>query len=440
MLLNVNEVDVRVADRGIDARVLGVFENSAEYCVIATDLDGVIRVWNEGARRVYGYEPEDVIGRETPAILYAPEEVAAGKPGQVLEAARRDGRWEGTVERITKSGTRFTAHIVVAMRRDQLGRPCGFMHVSKHASDESTLIEELRVARDTMAGLVASAMDAIVSIDSGGRIALFNRAAELMFGYTAEEVLGHPMDILIPERFRRKHERQVDDFGRTGATTRRMGALSAVCGMRKDGTEFPLEVSISRYEARGRKHYTAIMRDVTERHRAVEALREKEERFRQIAENISEVFYLSDLERRIIYVSPAFEAIWGRSVQSVYEAPDSWMEAIPDPDRQAVAQALSVACVTGRFDVEHRVVRPDGTTRYVRCRGFPIHDEKGLLYRIAGVAEDMTDVELARRQIVESARRYAGMLANVQLISIMADREGILTYCNDYFLQVTGWK
>src|SRR5437867_5973725 len=90
-----------------------VLESSTEYSVIGKDLDGKILLWNEGARRLYGYEPEEVVGKANSVILHTPEDVAAGKPAEILETALKTGKWEGTITRLRKNGQRFTARVVI---------------------------------------------------------------------------------------------------------------------------------------------------------------------------------------------------------------------------------------------------------------------------------------------------------------------------------------
>src|SRR5438046_5650971 len=95
-----------------------VLESSTEYSLIGKDLDGTILLWNEGARRLYGYEPEEVVGKANSSILHTPEDVQAGKPREILDIALRDGKWEGTISRMRKNGERFTARVVVTPRCD----------------------------------------------------------------------------------------------------------------------------------------------------------------------------------------------------------------------------------------------------------------------------------------------------------------------------------
>lgn len=115
-----------------------VIESSTEYPIIVSDLDGTIILWNEGARRAYGYLPEEVVGSANSAILHTPEDVAAGKPKEIMNAALRDGRWEGKLTRVRRNGERFTSRLVVTPRRDSRENAVGFLLISKDITREPT--------------------------------------------------------------------------------------------------------------------------------------------------------------------------------------------------------------------------------------------------------------------------------------------------------------
>lgn len=167
-----------------------------------------------------------------------------------------------------------------------------------------------------------------------------------------------------------------------------------------------------------------LERQIAARIRAEIALRESEERFRQLAEHIHEVFWVHGIdEERLLYVSPAYEEIWGRPVHAMHERPFDWLDAIHPDDRDRVRVAHILKQRSGHFDEEYRIVRPDGAIRWIWDRGFPVHDEAGHVYRIAGLAEDITHRKLAedqlRRQQVELARMARLSLA-VELASSLA--------------------
>ena len=133
-----------------------------------------------------------------------------------------------------------------------------------------------KTSREQLAGILQSAMDAIITIDADQRIVLFNPAAELMFRCPAAEAIGQPIEQFIPTQYREKHRSHVQKFGEAHVTNRRMGALGAVSGLRADGEEFPAEASISQVETGGQKLYTVILRDISERKKLEEQLRQAE--------------------------------------------------------------------------------------------------------------------------------------------------------------------
>jgi PAS domain S-box-containing protein len=157
----------------------------------------------------------------------------------------------------------------------------------------------------------------------------------------------------------------------------------------------------------------SLQLDVTARQVVESALRESEERFRQLAENIDDVFWLSDLEMRTVYyVSPAFEGIWGRSCESVYASPNSWLEAVHPEDRERVRTSLHNQSA-GKWDSIYRVVRPDGSLRWIRARTCPVRNALNEVYRIAGVARDITEYRMLEDQYRHAQKMEAvGRLAS----------------------------
>lgn len=163
------------------------------------------------------------------------------------------------------------------------------------------------------------------------------------------------------------------------------------------------------------------------RHRTKQALRESEERFRQVVENIAGVYWMTDVAKKhMLYVSPSYEKTWGRSCVRLYQSPLEWLDAVHPEDRQRVRLAMSKQ-TRGGYQEEYRVLRPDGTVRWVRDCAFPIHDANGQVYRIAGVAEDITE----RRELEEQFRQSQKMEAMGALAAGIAhDFNNILSVIN----------
>ncbi|MEH2330281.1 PAS domain-containing protein [Nostoc sp.] len=148
--------------------------------------------------------------------------------------------------------------------------------------------------------------------------------------------------------------------------------------------------------------------DITEGKRSAETLRDSEERFRQIAENIDAVFWIREVsENRVSYVSPAYERLWGLNPQELYQGQQAWVDRIHLEDRESTQRAFQEKAVAGKFDQEYRIILPDGSIRWVRDRCFPLRDETGEIYRFTGIAEDISDVydELRLRKQAEQAMR-----------------------------------
>jgi PAS domain S-box-containing protein len=180
----------------------------------------------------------------------------------------------------------------------------------------------LQASGAQLAAMIASAMDGVITIDHAQRIVLFNQAAERMFRCTAADVLGAPLDRLLPERFRTGHARLVRAFGETGETSRRMGALSRpLTGLRADGEEFPIEASISHTEEGGQPLYTVILRDVAERVLAERQLQEQRETLAAVIDAASDAIVSTDEQGLISLFNPAAVRIFGHSAETMLGQP-----------------------------------------------------------------------------------------------------------------------
>jgi PAS domain S-box-containing protein len=244
---------------------LAAIVDSADAAIVGKDLAGNVVSWNAGAERMFGYAAAEMLGQPMTAVISPdrPDE----EPRILNEALRGVVRNYETVRR-RKDGTPIEVSLTVSPIRNQQGQIIGVSSIARDITIARRAERELRESRARLSGMIDSAMDAIISVDAEQCIVMFNAAAERMFRCTAAEVLGQPLDRLLPASFRQRHRRQVGEFGRTGVTSRAMGKSPALWGLRADGQEFPVEASISQVEVGGQKLYTAIVRDITESQKA----------------------------------------------------------------------------------------------------------------------------------------------------------------------------
>jgi PAS domain S-box-containing protein len=184
--------------------------------------------------------------------------------------------------------------------------------------------DELEGVQARVGGLVESAMDAIITIDEGQRVVHFNAAAERAFKWPRRAVIGQPIEMLIPERFRGAHHGHVARFGATAATSRGMGAQTVLYALRADGTEFPIEASISQHEEGARKLLTVILRDITRRLEAASALEQSEARLRGILDSAMDAIITVDEGQHIVLFNAAAEAVFGCPRDQAVGAPLDW--------------------------------------------------------------------------------------------------------------------
>jgi PAS domain S-box-containing protein len=184
--------------------------------------------------------------------------------------------------------------------------------------EERRQIEEsLRVSQARFAGILEIANDAIISVDTHQRITLFNQGAEKIFGYSTQEVLGQPLNLLLPGRFASAHRQHVVDFTHTPGKARKMGERQEIFGRRKDGTEFSAEASISRLEVGGEQVFTAILRDISDRKQAEEALEQLGRQNELILTSVGEGLCGVDLQGKTTFVNPAAAKLLGYSVEEL---------------------------------------------------------------------------------------------------------------------------
>lgn len=253
--------------------------------------------------------------------------------------------------------------------------------------------------------IVENTDDGVITIDSSSTIRFANPAVEDLFGYAPDDLVGESLTRLIPERVRNDHLTALARYLETGERSLDWHTVE-LTGLHTDRTEIPISVSFTEFKQEGEWRATGIIRDISESARIEAELREQKERFRQLAENLSEVVWIVDPDTGDLeYVNPAFEEVWGRPVERSNGEWTSFLDGIHPDDRERVADQHE-SNSTGQYDEEYRVVRPDGETRWVRDRAIPVEGPDGSVSRIIGIASDVTEYKERERTLRRSQRRF----------------------------------
>ena len=385
--------------------------------------------WSDEVYRIFGYEPGGVeVSNTTFFNAVHPDDRAL-----VLAAVKTamETRTQCSIDHriVLPNGFERIVHEQSLIVYDEkTGKPVKMTGVVQDITDRKHVETALHESQARWRSLVENLPDMVMTLERDGTIPFVNGTVQ---GCHRGALAGANLERIDPGGAKRKHVR---------------GNASAMFF----DTGEPRHFEISKTELGNAAWYsgrigpirnegkivgaTLIVTDITPQKRVEESLRESETRFRQMAENIQEVFWLVDCQGWILrranppYVSPAYEKIWGRPVGDLFEKPGTFIDTVHPEDRERVAAGQKLQAL-GKYDEVYRIVRPDGSQRWIHDRAFPIRDESGEVYRVVGLAEDITERKQIESQFFQAQKMEAfGKLAG----GVAHDFNNLLTVISGY--------
>jgi diguanylate cyclase (GGDEF)-like protein/PAS domain S-box-containing protein len=274
---------------------------------------------------------------------------------------------------------------------------------------------ELRKTEARYRTVLDAAFDAIVTITPDGKVTWFNRGAERIFGHSAEEIIGQPVTLLMPERYRDLCVAGLHQYLRTGEA-RVMGGTTELVGLRSDGSEFPIEMSLGETLEDGERLFTGVIRDITERKRTNDALREARDRFRSVFDHAPIGMAVVSLEGRYSQVNRSLCEILGYSEGELVAT--TWQE-ITHPDDMADSLAYTHRIIEGeipRYHLEKRFLHADGHTVWASLSVSLVRDSEGKPLYFVSQIQDVTERKEAERKLREAEQRYRTLVERVPAV------------------------
>lgn len=370
--------------------------------IITIDESGIIQGLNPSAVRIFGYAPDEVTGQNVKMLMpepyhsehdgYLKNYMTSGKGkviciGREVQAKRKDGSifpMELGINEMSISGKRM------------------FVGTIRDISDRKQAEQALKDSQAKMQAILDNTVDGLITIDEKGCIETFNKACESIFGYKAADVAGENVKILMPDPYHAEHDFYLKNYHDTG-NRKIIGSGREVKGKRKNGDIFPIDLSVSEVNVKGRKIYSGIVRDISDRKKIEQDLLESQKRYDIAVKGMGVGLWDWDIKMDTIYWSPTFLDIAGITDPAFVPTLEKFKTMVHPEDVERVMNILEGHLKRqNAFDVEYRLKRGDGAYIWIRACGLAVWDEHGHATRMVGSVNDVSDRKKAEEELLRS--------------------------------------
>ncbi len=416
--------------------------------VIATDTEGRVTFLNPVAQNLTGWSHADANGQPLASvfqILHEETRLAVESPvSTVLREGRVVDLGTHTVL-ISRDGTERPIDDSAAPILDTTGSVAGVVLVFRDVTEQRRAEHQMRASEARNAAIMKTSLDCIITMDAMGKVVEFNPAAENTFGYSRSDAVGKDLaDLIIPASLRDKHHKGMEHYLATGDGPV-LGKRLELPALRADGTEFPVEVAITRIPTAGSPLFTAYLRDISERKRLEESLRASEGRFRGLMEQAPFSVQVFAPDGRTVRVNRAWEELWGVTLDQMagYNVlADEQLEAkgVLSSIRQAFAgeSAFIPAIQYDPNETLPDLTRHQDPVRWVAAVAYPLKDDAGQVREVVVVHDDITARMRAEAALRESEEKFRLMADTIPQLAWMAKPDGHIFWYNRRWYEYTG--
>ncbi|HEY6769052.1 MAG TPA: PAS domain S-box protein [Candidatus Sulfotelmatobacter sp.] len=392
------------------------------HAIFMMDPQGTIVSWNAGAERIKGYKAEEIIGHNF-SCFFPPEDIARGRPEDVLRLTAASGRYQEQGMRVRKDGSRFLAGLTFTALRGPAGNLRGYSEFSHDLTESKESGAKYR-------GLLEAAPDAMVVVDQKGEIVLLNVQAEKQFGYQRDELVGEKVKRIIPEGFA---ERLIADGTRSAAEAlaQQIGMGIELSGRRKDGSEFPIEIMLSPLESAEGILVTAAIRNISTRKAGEKHLVQMESRYRDLLEAAPDAMVVVNREGDIVLLNVQAEKqfgyrpdeLVGQKVKSII--PEGFAERLIADGTRSATEALAQQIGMG---IELSGRRKDGSEFPIEIMLSPLESAEGIL--VTAAIRNISTRKAGENQLVQMESRYRGLLEAAPDAMVVVNQKGEIVLLN----------